>query len=1342
MTQSEESNFELRDDDNTPTKLLISGIDFSATSDGTNQLEPGSLVGRYIIRKRIGAGGFGVVYLGEDSVLKRDVCIKISRTPESSLRSNQFSLIAEARSAASLDHPNVVRVFDTGLWNNYPFLIMEYVAGATLGHQMIASQPISIRRALMLMKQVALALAHLHSKGLIHRDLKPANILISPADVVKLTDFGLAISDDMPAWNKQQIAGTQRYMAPEQVLGETHRIDGRTDIWGFGVVLYEILTSKPPFRATDPKTLFQSILKGDAPSLRQRRPDVPQSLDQFCLRCLSQCMTDRYQSATELLEDLEIVQNSLEDSNTTEPRTSSTSPQNMHANPALGQESSGHSANSNQPAGSTKKLSKTENLSGTQSSGVSIGHLELLPIVPRGLQSFDDEDHYFFLKLIPGPRGAQGTPLSLRFWKNWVASQDGELMQCVGVLYGPSGSGKSSFIKAGLLPLIRQSTDSIYVDFTVERPVAALLSRLHKHFPDSTSHSDLASTLAFIRNKTPNKTTLIVLDQFEQYLANTPLNLQHELVQSLRQCDGSGLKAILLVRDDFWNSISQFMHLLESSLSDQRNAMSLPLLNQQHAERTLEAIGRAYECLPKAPETISETQRSFIELAVQQLSHEGYVVCVRLAMFAELMRKHPWEPKTLSRLGGMDGAAMKYLEESFDAHTAPISHRSVASICREILRALLPQTQVDTKSTAKSKKALSDLVCRTESQVEFEQAIRVLESELRLISAVGQGVDGKPLYSLTHDYLVKPIKNWIFNHEQSTWQGRARSRLTSLAARYDCEPNYRNLPSVSEWFSIQSSVPQARRTESEKQWMRFANRFVFAKLLSVAAAVSILLGGTWLIVRAQNAVWQAERNKSVAAIDLFLASKPDGLELAQKGVRGLKRLYNNEYANKRKLGEPDYDRRLTLLGAAVGANLEPERVVKAVDESEIEIQPIWRTVFANATVRDSVLEAMSADARFSARMHWLFLANDDFRTLIAIEQSQEPSAIVLCHQIVACALEEPSSTAYWNPAKLEKVVAQKSMDSELHPLVTLLLGLVSPSDPIDLQRIERQAVASQAAIAMPAQWFIEKSKNSAVEFTPAEPNESDWRIEKPFPGVSIPMIRLPAGAMVYTPPASKKDAGLKNKPFGIFIDEDLWITEEKISFDVATEFVKSQSSPLGLKLGNKNGNATFTNANAIFKFCNWLSEISGYEPTYKFKDSSTGESELELEETNGVFIKRDTDGFRIPIREEFLYMATCAEQSQVTGVLYSNVKMFNSTRTLRPSDPRASFLSTPSPWGIKNIFSIPAELFVDTTLGKLAVVALGEASCDNFSILPIADAYINQAGIRLVRGPLRMPSSK
>jgi len=1339
MTQSEDSSFELANNDNTPTKQVTSAVDLSASSDEIYQLEPGSRIGRYVIRKRIGAGGFGVVFVGEDSVLKREVCIKISRSHESSERSRQFSLIAEARSAASLDHPNVVRVFDTGVWNNYPYLIMEYVAGVTLGHELAGSQPISIRRALTLMKQVALALSHLHSKGLIHRDLKPANILIGGGDTVKLTDFGLALSDDMPAWNKQQVVGTQRYMAPEQVLGETHRIDGRTDIWGFGVVLYELLTSKPPFRATDPNALFQSILKGDAPSLRQRRPDVPQSLDQFCLRCLSQCMTDRFQSATELLEDLEMVQSSLEDSNTTDPHVSNASPNIMQANPAVVQEVSRNPTSSNQTAGSTKKLSKTEHLHVTESSGLNLGQSDLLPIVPRGLQSFDDEDHFFFLKLLPGARTAQGTPLSIRFWKNWVATQDGDRAQCVGVLYGPSGSGKSSFVKAGLIPEIRQTTNTVYVDFTVERPVEALLSRLHKHFPESKSRSDLASTLAFIRQQKSNKKTLIVLDQFEQYLANTPLNLQHELVQSLRQCDGSGLKAILLVRDDFWNAISQFMHLLESSLSDQSNAMSLPLLNTQHAERTLEAIGRAYECLPNAPEPISDSQHSFIELAVQQLSQEGSVVCVRLAMFAELMRKHPWEPKTLSRLGGMDGAAMKYLEESFDAHTAPISHRSVAPMCREILRALLPLLPAETKSSAKSKKALSDLVCQSESDMEFEQAIGVLEKELRLISAVGQGGDGKPLYSLTHDYLVKPVREWLFEHEQSTWQGRARSKLTSLAARFESEPSYRSLPSVSEWFAIQSSVSHSRRTESERQLMRSAGRVFYTKLLSSVAAVAILLCGAWLVVRGQYEVWQLERNRAVDAVDLFLASNPAGLELAQRGILDLKRPARTEYAVRRYLGEPSFDRRLTMLGALVGASLEAGRVVKAIDESEIDAQPVWRTAFANASLRDSVLQISSSDSRMSAKVHWLFLANDDFRTLGSIEQSDEPSAIVLCHQIAACALEEPAWAASWNAAKLERIVAEKPLDSELHALATLLIGLVSPEAPSDITRIERQAVASRAVVAMPAQWYIKKSKNSDVEFVPAQPNVSDWRIEKPLPSISIPMIRLPAGEMVFTPPARKEDLGGDGSPFLIVVDEGLYVTSEKIRFDVASEFAKAQTVPLGFEIGSNNGYAYLDNADAVFRFCNWLSEVCGYKAAYKFKDSSPDESEPKLEETNGVFIRPNIDGFRIPTRDEFFYIATCGEQSAVIDALYANAKMFNGVRTngMRQWAGREPFLSTPSPWGIKNIFSVPSELFNDQKIGKLAYAIPGEVSRNSFRTSePVKDFFLTKLAIRLVRRPI------
>lgn len=1347
MNRSDEDSFELQNVDNAPTKQLTSAIDLSANLDEINLLQPGSQIGRYVIRKRIGAGGFGVVFLGEDSALKRNVCIKISRSQESSERNKRFSLIAEARSAASLDHPNVVRVFDTGVWNHYPYLISEYVDGATLGNEVGGSHPISIRRALMLMRQVALALVHLHSKGLIHRDLKPANILIGTSDVVKLADFGLAISDDMPVWNSNEIAGTQRYMAPEQVLGETHRIDGRTDIWGFGIVLYELLTAKPPFRSNDPKTLFQSILKGDAPSLRQRRPDVPQSLDQFCLRCLCQCMADRYQSATELLEELESVQRALEDSVATEPISSNLTPNHGHTAPVVVQEFGRDSGNPNPSSGSTNKLSKTDKVPNAESSGGRSGTLESLAIVPRGLRSFEVEDHHFFVSLLPGPREATGIPLSLRFWKNWVASQEGERTQCVGVLYGPSGSGKSSFIRAGLLPEIQGSTETVYMDFTVDRPIAALLSRLHKHFPESAIRSDLASTLAFIRKKKSAKQTLLVLDQFEQYLANTPLDLQHELVQSLRQCNGSDLKAILIVRDDFWNSISQFMHLLESSLSDHGNAMSLPLLTQRHAERTLEAIGRAYECLPKSPEPISESQRSFIEIAVQQLSPEGSVVCVRLTMFAELMRNHQWEPKTLSKLGGMDGAAMRYLKESFDAKTAPISHRLLAPMCRDILRALLPVLPVQTKSVAKSRQALNDLVAHLGTEVEFEQAIGVLETELRLISAIGQGRDGKPLYSLTHDYLVKPIRDWIFEHEQSTWKGRARSSLSSLATRFDCEQTSRNLPSLSEWFAIQFSVAQSQRSEAEKRLMRYANRVVYAKLFAAVFASAVLSIGAWQVVRTRNQVWQAERSKALVAIDLFLASKPNGLELAQKGVMGHKPLAIAEYLTKPYLGEPDYDRRLTLLGAVLGTKLEPDRVAKAIDVAEIETLPIWRNAFANASLRDNVLQLASPDFRFSARHHWLFLANNDFGTFNLIEQSDEPSAIVLCHQIAACALDDPEWAASWNSAKLEKYVADRPLTSELHSLATLLIGLVSPAPPSDLERIERQAVTSRAAIAMPAQWYIQKSKNHPVEFAPTPASESDWRVEKPLPGISIPMVRVPAGEMVFTPPSRKKveERGPEDNPFVIVVDDGIWIANERISFEVASEFEKSQSSPLGFKLGQVDGYAHFNTANAIFRFCNWLSEVSGYESAYGFNDSSVEQFDPSLEVSKGVFVRSDVDGFRLLTREEFFYIATSGQQSEVIDVLYANPKMFNHVRTkaMIEPDPRAPFLSLSSPWGIRNFFSYPPELFIDQKRKKLAFVSLGESSRNNFSTFPtINDASLQKAGVRLARRVRPTPSPK
>ena len=198
---------------------------------------------------------------------------------------------------------------------------------------------------------------------------------------------------------------------------------------------------------------------------------------------------------------------------------------------------------------------------------------------PKGFAPYDNEDKKFFLAMLPGPRGANGLPESLRYWKQWVESTDSDPAQPVGLLCGPSGGGKSSFVRAGLLPhLDRKLVYPIYVEATRTGTEARLLTELRRITPSLTKEENLTlpDTFALFRDQRavrPAAKLLIILDQFEQWLQAHLNDPEAELIQALRHCDGRGVQVLVLVRDDFWTATNGFFQALDIA-ADARGAIT------------------------------------------------------------------------------------------------------------------------------------------------------------------------------------------------------------------------------------------------------------------------------------------------------------------------------------------------------------------------------------------------------------------------------------------------------------------------------------------------------------------------------------------------------------------------------------------------------------------------------------------------------------------------------------------------------------------------------------------------------------------------------------------------
>jgi serine/threonine-protein kinase len=254
-------------------------------------------IGKYQVVRKLGGGGQAGAYLAFDPDLRRHVVIKLYH--EAQTEHEQEVILREGRALARVRSPYVAQCHSAERHEGVPYLVVEYIPGKNLAEAQ-RRRPLPLDRAVELVGRVAEGLAAVHACGLLHRDIKPANILVGDDGTPRLVDFGLAVP--LAGESLRGVSGTLAYMAPEQARGETERIDPRSDVFGLGAVLYDLLTGRPPYRADSQEALWNAAREGDVTPPRRHNPKLPASVNDLCLRCLAKSPTQRFASAAELVQ--------------------------------------------------------------------------------------------------------------------------------------------------------------------------------------------------------------------------------------------------------------------------------------------------------------------------------------------------------------------------------------------------------------------------------------------------------------------------------------------------------------------------------------------------------------------------------------------------------------------------------------------------------------------------------------------------------------------------------------------------------------------------------------------------------------------------------------------------------------------------------------------------------------------------------------------------------------------------------------------------------------------------------------------------------------------------------
>lgn len=803
------------------------------TPEGSSAIPP-QTIGAYRVERKLGGGTFGIVYLGYDDALKRAVAIKVLRERHSS-QADIDRFQEEARVLAGFTHPNIVPVFGFGVTDDgFPYFASQYIEGGDLATRILKAR-LSHQKVAAVIATMAEALNYAHGRKIYHRDIKPGNILIDTKDKPYLADFGLHLKRQDFGIGAKIVLGTPAYMSPEQARGEGGQVDGRTDIFSLGVVLYELLVGERPFEGESTSALLSQIISHNVLPPRQLDDTIPPRLEHICLKALRNLAPESYTTAADMADDLRrflAPSPTAAAPATVQVLVSAAAPQPTLQVP--------------DPAPLAPRVSTATFGSNTEGSPGSV--------MPKGLRSFNRDDAHFFLKLLPGPRDESGLPESVSFWKKQIEQTDPDHGFKVGVILGDSGSGKSSLVKAGILPRLSEKVIPVYLEATAEETETVLLTLLRKRWPTSHTQHSLMETLATVKGGLALSGTklLIVLDQFEQWLHAKKGEQDTELVQALRICDGTTLQCLVMLRREFGPEVHRFLGELHVKLNEERNFAFIHPFPTDHAKNVLSMFGVALNKLPE-PTRMSKEQEEFLNQAALGLAEDGRVICALLALFAEMMKWQPWTPETLKETADPKHFVFTFLEKTFSSQTNPTHwlHRQGA---KAVLSALLPDPGVQIKGHMKSYSELLEASGYASRPREFDDLIRILDRETRLITPTdpeGEArsndltqpiFSGQKYYQLTHDYLVNDLRDWLTRKQQETRRGRVELMLAERASAWNRHEEYRQLPTLWEWLQILWYTQKKDRTKTQHRMMKSARKYYFSLIgLIVVFVLSLIL---------------------------------------------------------------------------------------------------------------------------------------------------------------------------------------------------------------------------------------------------------------------------------------------------------------------------------------------------------------------------------------------------------------------------------------------------------------------------------------------------------------------